>query len=81
MKYSIGSNLPGYMPDNEPSEADDLEQAKAILVADIDRCIECMHEYNEQAAESEQYLSEIVAAPAQVLSARIGDYVFWITEV
>lgn len=32
MKYVVGWNMPGYLPDSEPSEFDDFESAKTYLL-------------------------------------------------
>ena len=36
-KWIVGTNMPGYMPDNEPFEADDWAHGKQCLVAEIER--------------------------------------------
>ena len=85
MKYSIGYNMPGFMPDNETSEAETLEEAKELLLEDIthyleDLNLDCNYQQN-QIREFVKYQQEIENAKPQILNAKIGDFVFWITEV
>jgi hypothetical protein len=39
--YVVGSNIPGFTPDNDPDECCDLQEAKGILMAEIEFNLEC----------------------------------------
>jgi len=82
MKYVTGYNMPGYMPDSDCNECEDLESAKAALVWDIEHYLDCMADYEEDEGYEAGHavLAEFVAAPAMPCNVYIGDLVFWITE-
>ena len=84
MEYIIGSNMPGYMPDNEPYSVEGIDHAKQCLVEDIERYIDEMYQMNDEdnhydIDKEEETFTEFKNAPAQECNVWVGDYVFWIT--
>lgn len=54
-KWVVGMNMPGYMPDNEPSECDTFEEAKACMIGDLERSLD------EANADTDEGAKEIAA--------------------
>jgi len=83
--YSIGYNMPGYMPDNEPSECETLEDAKEALLTDITHYLEDINldsEFSDSDVKIHVKTLQIVESEKpQTCNVYIGNYVFWITEV
>ena len=79
MKYAVGSNMPGYMPDADPYEVETLDEAWTSCIEDIDQYIESM-EATEQ-THADIMLDEMKDATPQTCNAHFGNYVFWITEL
>ena len=84
MKYSVGKNMPGFMPDSEPNESDNLDHAKECLAEDITHYLEDLNLSSEfttdQVREFSSTFAKFDAAQPQVCNVYIGHYVFWITE-
>lgn len=80
MKYVSGSNIPGFMPDSEPTEHDSLQEAKDSVIWWIEQYIDCMADCGEDYSKEESILAEFVAAKPQTCNVYIGDYVYWIQE-
>ena len=85
MKYLVGYNLPGYLPDNDPSEANGLVEAKQMLLAELklflDECLDSSEfEVSEQYEQMKRHLAEVEKARPQTCHVWFGDYVFWITR-
>ena len=84
MPYTIGSNMPGYMPDAEPYTADNLEDAKECLAEDITHYLEDMNlddRFSYQALHvATENLKAFDAAKPQECNVYIGNLVFWITQ-
>lgn len=49
-KWCVGTNMPGYMPDSDPFEADDFVHAIDCLLEDLDRDLEDNEDFNESTA-------------------------------
>lgn len=92
--YAVGRNMPGYMPDEMPEHIEDLEEAKALLLADLRLYIAEVEDEAAQGESNQEYLQtlvdcapywatleEVEAAPAQTCSVYVGPYVFFISEV
>lgn len=78
VRYIAGWNMPGYMPDGEPAEFDDVDDAKRYIIEAIKRA--------EDEAETEEKAEMLCAFAEDVnmqngeFSARCGDYVYWVTR-
>lgn len=85
MKYAVGSNMPGYMPDEPAFECDDLSEAKECLLTDITHYVEELNldsRYtDDQVRGFSATIVEFDAADPQVCNVYVGDRVFWITEI
>lgn len=85
MKYCIGYNMPGYMPDNEPSECDDLSMAWEYLIQDLLNFFsECLDnagfELTDTYTQMKKTLKDLEDATPQECNVYFGDYVYWITK-
>jgi hypothetical protein len=82
MSYFTGSNIPGFMPDSEPSAIDTLEAAQCIISEDVERYIDEMIENEDLNAArlAESTLEEFKRAKPQECNVYIGNRVFWITK-
>jgi hypothetical protein len=83
MKYIVGSNMPGYMPDAEPYEAQDLAHAHECLSEDLFHYTESdsMDGFTEgEVVQMWNTVLEFQEAEPQACNVYIGDYVFWIAE-
>jgi len=79
MKYAVGSNMPGYMPDSDPYEVETLDEAWSSCIADIELYLD---EYDKAPHPSIQAdLDQMKDATPQPCNAHFGNYVFWITEL
>ena len=78
--FSVGNNMPGYMPDNEATIVPYISQAKAILIEDIENHIESLCE-DTDVTSLENTLAEFKAAKAQPCNVYIADRVYWIEEI
>lgn len=82
--YIIGSNMPGYLPDEVPYTADTLEDAKKCLAGDISAYLESINldsRYSDK--DVKKYVSvyeEFDRALPQECNVYIADKVFWITS-
>ncbi len=76
-RYVAGTNMPGYMPDDGPSEFESFEDAQRFILADIKR--------DEEQAETEEQAEELAAFAEDVnlesapFSGRCGNRVYWVT--
>jgi len=84
MTYSIGWNMPGYMPDSEPMDCETLAEAKESLAESITHYLEDLNVTPDTSYgvlhDGTQALKEFDAAPAQECNVYIGNYVYWITK-
>jgi hypothetical protein len=76
-RYTVGSNLPGYMPDSDPYAVDDRETAIECLVADIEAMYDDDGDVDERdMLEAIAYVRECTDVDIQV---RLNDRIFWAT--
>ena len=78
--YVSGFNIPGFLPDADPTEHETLADAKESLVWWIEQYIDCMAGCGESYSTEESVLEEFKAAPAQLANVYVGDFVYWISE-
>lgn len=84
MKYIVGWNMPGYMPETDPVEFDDFAEAREYLVEELDRSTDMIA---DSGTYSEADFQEAEGAIAQVKDAQVpvhidfpDGYVYWIEE-
>ena len=83
--YVVNSNMPGYMPDSEGAEFDNLEQAWNCLIEDIENYIDSLATDTElqveRLQEFETTLKQVKDSEPQQCNVYLGDYVFYIAEI
>lgn len=57
-KYAAGWNMPGYMPDSEPSEFDNFEEARDSLVGTLEQFADEVEETAEETANDDPIVSK-----------------------
>lgn len=77
-RYVAGWNMPGYMPDNEPAEFDNKEDAKEYIIETLKR----FEDEAQEGGEAETYChgAEDINLAGDTFSQQIGNYVFWVTQ-
>lgn len=95
VRYTVGYNMPGYMPDSEPSEVDSAEGAVSILMFSVeceligwtDKRVLSVIPDEEDADKAYNKLVEsiesLVRRNMQIndsASVTVGDWVFWIVR-
>lgn len=78
MSYVIGTNMPGYMPDNEPQECATFDEAKRVLIWWIKHEEDCVD--TEEEAEELSSFAEEVNLQSGPMSAQCLGKVYWIQE-
>ena len=82
--YAVGSNMPGYMPDETPYSIECLNHAKECMLEDITHYLEDINldsRYStEQVKEYCDTMAQVDNAPAQECNVYLGDRVFFITS-
>ena len=79
MKYAVGSNMPGYMPDSDPYEVETLDEAWSSCIEDINNYLDAIS--GPMYVRWQKLLDEMKDATPQPCNAHFGNYVFWITEL
>lgn len=59
-KWVVGYNMPGYMPDNEPSECDTFEEARDCLIGDLERAADEADTDTEEGAAEVARIDELI---------------------
>jgi len=77
-RFVAGWNMPGYMPDSEPEEFDNAEDAKRYILDEIASHAE--NTTNEGDAETLTAFAEDVNLESDEFSAQCLNYVYWVTE-
>lgn len=54
-KYSAGFNMPGYMPDSEPAEFDDADDARSYIAEEMRRSAEQAEEQADSISDADDY--------------------------
>ncbi len=82
--FIYGWNMPGYMPDCEPTPCDDWSEALQGLTESLKRHYEEDSDDEESGDHSDQYnaaLSALNTAESDSeISVRYGQYVYWVRE-
>lgn len=84
MKYSIGWNMRGYMPDNEPLECETLAEAKKVLMGDIENYIDSVDDlliFSEDVKRFKETFEQVKDAEPQTCNVYLDSIVFWIQEL
>ncbi len=86
-RYAVGSNMPGYMPDDEAHVVDTLLEAKGCLRESIQQHIDADGdaifddlEAAEQTTKDIETLDEFCRAVPQECNVNINGRIYWITE-
>lgn len=77
-RFVAGWNMPGYMPDSEPAEFDNAEDAKQYIIDTVKRAEEETDDETE--AETLCAFAEDVNLESDEFSAQCLNYVYWVTE-
>jgi hypothetical protein len=84
--WCAGCNMPGYMPDSEPSAFDTWEDARDAIVSDLEEALESA---SEEPEENERLIPDLNSAIERLSAATdeeeygetIGNWHYWIAEV
>lgn len=82
-RYVAGYNMPGYLPDSEPCEFDNQEDAKDYIISVIERLLEDLPETTYLSEQYESLLDEMANQPDAFdddFSFIVGNYCFWVKE-
>lgn len=77
-RFVAGWNMPGYMPDSEPAEFDNAEDAKQYIIDTVKRAEEETDDETE--AETLCAFAEDLNLEGDEFSAQCLNYVYWVTE-
>ena len=78
-RWAAGWNMPGYLPDSEPAEFDNAEDAKQYIIDAVKRA----EDETEDETEAETlcgFAEDINLETADEFSAQCGAYVYWVRE-
>lgn len=87
MKYSAGYNMPGYMPEMDPFETDDFDDAREFIVDELDNAgdiaansddADAANECEDAKEDAENWTA---TGGNMYWSAYCDGYVYWITEL
>lgn len=79
-QYVVGFNMPGYMPDSEPSIFDDADEARASLADEMRRSAETEEESAEELEEAADALELLSSDEAGAEWGRtIGQFHYWLS--
>jgi len=76
--YIAGWNMPGYMPDSEPSAFETFDEAKRYIIEELKRC----EDEADAEAVAEYYCAraEDINLESDCFSVRVGFYVWWVAK-
>lgn len=77
-RFVAGWNMPGYLPDSEPAEFSDAEDAKRYIIEELKRMEDSTDDESE--AEALAAFAEDVNLESDEFSAQCGIYVYFVTE-
>ena len=77
MRYSVGTNIPGYLPDNIPSIHETWDAAKRRLISDM-LWIADHTDSEDEAMELTAAAEDVNFCSPRYFDVTIGDYVWWI---
>lgn len=75
-RFVAGWNMPGYMPDIEPAEFDDVDNALQYIIDSVKRA----EAETESEAETLCAFAEVLNLTRGTFSEQCGKYVYWVTE-
>lgn len=79
-RYVVGLNMPGYMPDSEPSIFDDADEARASLADEMRRSAETEEESAEELEEAADALELLSSYEAGAeWGQTIGQFHYWLS--
>jgi hypothetical protein len=88
-QWVVGFNMPGYMPDSEPSEHETFEDALASLIWELEQAVdhlppydECTEEEKDEADELGEAIASLgaIATPRE-LGFTIGSYHYFLSKL
>ena len=78
--WIVGDNMPGYMPDSEPFEADNWQHAKECLLETLQRDLENTEEQSEGDADLKDCIEALESLPAdQEFGYTANSRYYWIS--
>ncbi len=95
MQYIAGFNQPGYLPDSDPVDFDDFDDAQSFIVDELEHAAEIAEGSGDPDAEADCEAAKEVAEMWTATSAQSGEswgsdirywqtfcdgYVYWITK-
>ena len=79
-RYVVGLNMPGYMPDSEPAEFDNADDARAYIAEEMRRSAETEEESAEELEEAADALELLSSDEAGAEWGRtIGQFHYWLS--
>lgn len=88
-RWVVGSNMPGYMPDNDPAECTNWKDARDIFLADLQSETERIAEICDdpdlvrnaeaEAMRAARYVKR--KGKARECSCQIGAYIYWLHKL
>ena len=81
MRWVVGANMPGYMPDGDVSHFPNWADARDCFIADVERAIEDSDNpqcYKIERGTIERLRKQHVTGEAQT---KIGDYIYWLMKL
>lgn len=81
-KYIVSYNMPGYLPDSDPTEHDSFDQAKKTILWRLDNYFETVEdsdEQNQRCEEIRNYIIETWNGADAPYIVKLGAYVYTIT--
>ena len=84
-RWAVGSNMPGYMPDNHVEHFANYRDALRCFASDVERALDDLpddeqHRYTIERAALKRWQSKARTKAAEH-QVRIGDYVYWVSRV
>lgn len=84
-RWSVGSNMPGYMPDSDPAHFTNYRDALRCFASEVERALEELpddeqHRYKIERAALKRWQGKARTKAAEQ-TVLIGDYVYWVSRI
>lgn len=86
--FTVGHNMPGYLPEADPWSCETWEQAKLVLIDDMEHDLDGLAEMNSgpdhagdfvgRMGELEEAITDLKEATGPEYGAIVGDTSYWI---
>lgn len=73
-KWIVGTNMPGYMPDSEPSIADNFRQAADSLAEEMLNDASALYDDDGSEPQNLEALNELTNEAARLQTSHRGEY-------